>query len=92
MDPARGENGKDESLAIAENADEGEIRKSRERSVPHYKLREREREEQRQAVKLLDATERSADASHRSTRWAAWAAVIALAALVVSAWPFMKLT
>ena len=91
MVAARGNEREDEPPLPPDASSADDIRRSRERSVPHYRVRERERVEQLQAEKLLQATKQGAEASQRSTRWAAWAAIIALAALAVSAWPHITL-
>lgn len=42
------------------------------------------------AERSADASERSADASRRSSKWAGWAIFVSIAALLVAAWPYVK--
>lgn len=42
------------------------------------------------AKRSLEASERSAAAAERSSRWGGWAVAIALAALFVGAWQFIR--
>lgn len=65
---------------------ESDLRFSRRREIPSYKIRRTEAENRELRKREINIAEQSANAAKTSSRWAAWAVAVALAALVIAGW------
>jgi hypothetical protein len=63
-----------------------DIRFSRKREVPAYKVRQAEIEERQLRRQEIEVAKESSRAARKSANWAVWAVVVGLAALAVGAW------